>query len=242
MPEEIIAMLEREHRIAVAVLQYLLSDDCSLSPEVKSCLRNIPFPQSGSNSFYIDITRTDLKNVPTFEDEFTFSDNDEDVKMLVEVSTYTEDYDETPRKFLFVYYREEPKAKAYKLAQDILAEKAKNNSNKIPSEWSLDAAQQMRTALSTCRWSLSEFHYIASLYKELIELEGGSLAAGYLSNGGQASDHVNGTKLYISCSCSASLNSIVVNCLRDIFAPHIRQEIANTSPDDDMYSIYWILR
>lgn len=204
--EEIEKILERERIIGECVYKFLLSDKCDLPHEVKQEMQANPRSEYGANSFYVKNSRQYLTE--TYETELTVQIDGEDLTLLIDVTNDS--------NCIFIYYRESPKALAYEKARAILDEKSSITEKGAPRQWSLQAAERMKNGLLTCRWTLGEFEHICSLYRELMEYEGGALNAGFI-NGHNPSNYKHGTILEIHATCADALNLAVVNCLLEIF-------------------------
>lgn len=216
--EEIERILERERAIGEKVYEFLLSDG-GLPLEIQQEMQVNPPTEYGANSFYIDNIKKHFDG--TYVAEFDVQIDGEDLKLLIEVSCNSNSF--------FIYYRESPKALAYKNARAILEEKRSVKENKTPSQWSLCAAERIKNELLTCRWTLGEFEYICSMYRDLMEYEGGSLSAGF-TKGPNPSDYKHGTTLEIYATCADELNLVVINCLLQIFHINI-SHVVNENGD-----------
>lgn len=223
--DDITRALEMERKLGEFVYNYLISEQCQAPEVAKKLLQRFKPKEYGHNSFFINVGNIDLSSQEPYSDTIETPFESGAKKLIIDVM-----YDV---HHLHVNYRDELKSKVYEQAKQIL-----NGSFSVSST----QAEQMRDVLCSARWSLQDIPCLATLYRDLLEREGGALNIGFLDSNDQIVDYKCGTRLTMGAACAGGLNALVIECLLAILNSNIAAYSYTTEPADDSVSVICNIR
>lgn len=223
--DDIIRSLEMERKLGEFVYNYLISAQSQVSEAVKKLLQRFKPEEYAHNCFFINVGNMDLSSLESYSTIIENPFERGTKKLIIEVKCDVH--------HLHVDYRDDIKSIVYEQAKQIL-----NGSLSASST----QAEQMKDVLCSARWSLQDIPCLATLYRELLEREGGALNIWFLDSNGQMVDYKCGTRLTMVAACAGELNSLVIECLLSILNPNIATASYTTEPDDDSVSVICNIR
>ena len=223
--DDITRALEMERKLGEFVYNYLISEQCQAPETAKKLLQRFKPEEYGHNSFFINIGNMDLSSLESYSTIIENPFESGAKKLIIDVM-----YD-VPH--LHVNYRDELNSKVYEQAKQILNGSLSGSSTQ---------AEQMRDVLCSTRWALQDIPCLETLYKKLLEREGGTLNIDFLDNNNQMIDYKCRTRLRMVAACAGELNSLVIECLLSILNPNIATASYTTEPDDDSVSVICNIR